>query len=46
MRDKFTIAAGATDDQLRERALASPAVQGKTPKKVIVVKGKLVNVVV
>jgi leucyl-tRNA synthetase len=46
VRDKFTIAAGATDDQLRERALASPAVQGKTPKKVIVVKGKLVNVVV
>jgi leucyl-tRNA synthetase len=46
VRDKFTIAAGATDDQLRERALASPAVQGKTPKKVIVVKGKLVNVVI
>ena len=39
-----------TEDELRETALADPAVQahiaGKTVKKVIVAQGKLVNVVV
>ncbi len=46
VRDRFTMAADATEDQMRERALRSPAVAGKIPKKVIVVRGKLVNVVV
>jgi leucyl-tRNA synthetase len=46
MRGKFTIAAGASEDELRTQALALPALQGVVPKKVIVVKGRLVNLVV
>ena len=42
--------ASATEDQLREAALADPVVQGhtagKSVKKVVVAGGKLVNVVV
>ncbi|HLF93864.1 MAG TPA: leucine--tRNA ligase [Planctomycetota bacterium] len=45
LKGKFTVAAGASDDELKAQALALPALAGITPKKVIVVKGKLVNVV-
>ncbi len=45
LKGKFTVPAGASDDELKKRALALPALEGVTPKKVIVVKGRLVNVV-
>jgi leucyl-tRNA synthetase len=50
LRGRVSVAATATDAQIREAALADPHVQkwteGKTVRKVIVVPGKLVNVVV
>jgi leucyl-tRNA synthetase len=50
LRGRVSVAAGASEDQIREIALADPNVQkwieGKAIRKVIVVKGKLVNVVV
>jgi leucyl-tRNA synthetase len=50
LRGRVTVAADATEDQLREAALADPAVrahtQGRTVRKVIVARGRLVNVVV
>jgi len=50
VRDKMTAPADADQDALKALALASPkvaeALNGSTPKKVIVVPGKLVNVVV
>jgi leucyl-tRNA synthetase len=50
LRARITVAAGATEDQLRELALADAAVRahtdGKTIKKVVVAKGPLVSVVV
>ncbi len=50
VRDKITVAADADENALREIALASPRVQemtnGKTIQKVIVVPGRLVNLVV
>ena len=50
LRGRITVAPDASEDELRERALADPAVQahtsGKTVKKVIVARGKLVSVVV
>jgi leucyl-tRNA synthetase len=50
LRSQITLEPGASDEQLRAAALADPAVQkwmdGKPARKVIVVKGKLVNVVV
>jgi leucyl-tRNA synthetase len=50
VRDKLTVPAGAGEEQLRELAMASERVQGhvgdKTIRKVVVVPGKLVNVVV
>jgi leucyl-tRNA synthetase len=50
VRDKIEVVAGTGDDELAEIALASEKIQGwldgKSPRKVIVVKGKLVNVVV
>jgi leucyl-tRNA synthetase len=46
LRGKFTVGPDATEDQLKAAALALPALAGLTPKKVIVVKGRLVNVVV
>jgi leucyl-tRNA synthetase len=49
VRDRITVPAGTTDDMLKTTALASENVQkhleGATPRKVIVVKGKLVNIV-
>jgi len=50
LRDAVRVAAGITDEEARAKALASEKVQkwlgGKKPKKIIVVGGKLVNVVV
>ncbi|HMN46689.1 MAG TPA: leucine--tRNA ligase [Povalibacter sp.] len=50
LRSHVTVAATADEATIREAALADAGVQrwmeGKAPKKVIVVKGKLVNVVV
>jgi leucyl-tRNA synthetase len=50
LRDRIDIAADADEDTIRARALAAENVQrhtdGKTVRKVIVVPGKLVNVVV
>jgi len=50
VRARITAAAGASEDQLRELALADPAVRahtdGKTIRKVMVAKGPIVSVVV
>jgi leucyl-tRNA synthetase len=50
LRSRLTVPLDITEDALRERALADAAVRvhtsGKTVHKVIVAKGKLVNVVV
>ena len=50
LRARITAAADASEDQLREPALADPAVKvhtsGKTIRKVVVAKGPLVSVVV
>ncbi|MCA9946584.1 MAG: class I tRNA ligase family protein, partial [Anaerolineales bacterium] len=49
VRDKIEVDAGQDDEALKEIALASDKVQGwlegKPPRKVIVVKGRLVNIV-
>jgi leucyl-tRNA synthetase len=50
VRARLTVSADASEDQLRELALADPAVQkytaGKTILKVVIAKGPLVSVVV
>jgi leucyl-tRNA synthetase len=48
VRGKVTVAADASEDAVKEAALAAIAdqLQGKTVAKVIVVKGRLVNVAV
>jgi leucyl-tRNA synthetase len=50
VRSRLTVAASVAEAELRERALADPSVRahtdGKTVKSVVVVKGRLVNVVV
>jgi leucyl-tRNA synthetase len=50
VRARLTMPADASEDELRERALADPAVRaysdGKTIRKVVVAKGPLVSVVV
>ena len=50
VRGRLTVAAETPEAELRERALADPAVRPhidcKTIKSVVVVKGKLINVVV
>ena len=50
LRGRITAPAGASEDQLRELALADPAVRahtdGKTIRKVVIAKGPLVSVVV
>jgi leucyl-tRNA synthetase len=50
LRGRISVPPGAADDALRSAALADGAVlkhlEGRDPKKVIVVRGKLVNVVV
>ena len=49
VRDRITVAAEASEEEVKSAALASEHVQkfleGKEPRKVIVVKGKLVSVV-
>jgi leucyl-tRNA synthetase len=50
VRDKIEVAADLSDEELKQTALASDKAQtwldGRQPRKVIVVKGKLVNIVV
>jgi leucyl-tRNA synthetase len=50
LRARLKVPADITDDQLRERALSDPQVlphvQGKEIKKVVIVRGKLVSIVV
>jgi len=50
VRSRLTVPAGIADAELQERALADPAVrphiEGRTIKSVVIVKGKLINVVV
>jgi leucyl-tRNA synthetase len=50
LRGRITASPDAAEDELREKALADPAVQahvaGKTVRKVIVARGKLVSIVV
>ena len=49
LRSRLTVPAETAESELRERALADPAVRphidGKTIKSVVIVKGKLINVV-
>jgi leucyl-tRNA synthetase len=49
VRDRITVPISIDEAEARSAALASPAVQkflgGKSPRKVIVVPGKLVNIV-
>jgi leucyl-tRNA synthetase len=49
IKDKITIAADATEEQIQQKALASEKVQailnGGRPKKIIVVKSRLVNII-
>jgi leucyl-tRNA synthetase len=49
LRDRITVPADISEQDAQEQALASEAVRklmnGKTPKQVIVVRGKLVNIV-
>lgn len=50
VRDKFTVATGVDEEHMKAQALASEKIQkwlaGNAPKKVFVVKGKLVSIVV
>jgi leucyl-tRNA synthetase len=50
LRDRIVVSAEADEEQIREKALQGErtiaALGGKTPKKVIVIKGRLVNIVV
>ena len=50
LRSRLTVPADMPESELRERALAEHAVRthidGKTIKSVVIVKGKLINVVV
>ena len=50
VRDRITLPAGFTQEEAQEVALQSEVVkrhlEGKEPRKVIVVPGKLVNIVV
>jgi leucyl-tRNA synthetase len=50
VRDRITVAAEASEDEIKSTALSSETVQkfleGKEPKKVIVAKGRLVSIVV
>jgi leucyl-tRNA synthetase len=50
VRSRLTLPAGLDDETLKQRVLADPDVrallEGKQVKKVIPVKGKLVNIVI
>jgi leucyl-tRNA synthetase len=49
VRDRLVVPADVSEEQAKQAALASPAVQkfleGRTPRQVIYIKGRLVNVV-
>ena len=49
LRGTFEASRGASEDELKAAAVAVPNVaryvEGKTPRKVIVVKGRMVNIV-
>jgi leucyl-tRNA synthetase len=50
VRSRITVAAGQSDRELENAALNDPVIQkwlqGRTPKKVVVARGKLVNIVI
>jgi leucyl-tRNA synthetase len=50
LRGKITVPVGTSDEDAQAKALASETVQkfmeGKQPRKVIVVQGRLVNIVI
>ena len=50
IKDKIVVDADATEEQIKEIALSSEkviaAMQGKEPKKIIVIKSRLVNIIV
>jgi leucyl-tRNA synthetase len=50
IKDKIVVSAQSDDEQIKQKALASEkviaAMAGKQPKKVIVIKSRLVNIVV
>jgi len=50
IKDRIVIAADADEEHIKQKALASEkvvaAINGKSPKKVIVIKSRLVNIVV
>jgi len=50
IKDRVVVSADATEEQIKEKALSSEKVQaalaGKEPKKIIVIKSRLVNIVV
>jgi leucyl-tRNA synthetase len=49
VRDRLVVPAGISEEEARQAALANPNVQrfleGRTPRQVVVVKGRLVNIV-
>ncbi|RKY08898.1 MAG: leucine--tRNA ligase [Planctomycetota bacterium] len=50
IKDRIVVAADASEDEIKEKALAGQPVQtamaGKQPKKIIVIRSRLVNIVV
>jgi leucyl-tRNA synthetase len=50
IKDRIVVAAEADEEQIKQQALASEkviaAMAGKSPKKIIVIKSRLVNIVV
>ena len=50
IRDRIVVSADATEDQIKQKALSSDkviaAMAGKEPKRVIVIKSRLVNIVI
>ncbi|MDP2938703.1 MAG: leucine--tRNA ligase [Candidatus Omnitrophota bacterium] len=50
LRSKIEVSSAAGEDEIKKLAMADPVVnkwiEGKAPKKIIVVKGKLINIVI
>ena len=50
IKDRILVSADATEQQIEQQALASEKVQaaldGQTPKKIIVIKSRLVNIII
>jgi leucyl-tRNA synthetase len=50
IRDKIVVAAGTSEEQIKQEALSAEkvitAIAGKEPRKIIVIKSRLVNIVV